>query len=111
MEMADACGIDQKRFRQTLRDAKLPWHAHGTPWVVKVGSSQHEDMRKVLQGLTGNSVRVARSSRFTVAVSRRRNDSDESYVIELCNELLRQQARSEEHTSELQSLMRISYAD
>src|SRR3546814_4093977 len=62
-------------------------------WSSDVCSSDlHEDMRKVLQGLTGNSVRVARSSRFTVAVSRRRNDSDESYVIELCNELLRQQA-------------------
>src|SRR3546814_5201923 len=36
--------------------------------------------------------------------------ADSRSFVRHCNELLRERGRSEEHTSELQSLMRISYA-
>ncbi len=50
-DMAYAVGIDPKRFRHALRDAKLSWHEHEERWVVRRGSSQHKDMQSVLKSL------------------------------------------------------------
>ena len=50
-EMARAAGLDPKAFRQTLRDENLPWHTHNDPWIVSVGSPEHEDMQRVLARL------------------------------------------------------------
>jgi hypothetical protein len=54
-EMARERGIDPKAFRHALRQASLRWHAHGAPWAVVRGSSEHEDMKTVLAKLVRGS--------------------------------------------------------
>lgn len=48
VEMARAAGVDPKRFRQRLREARLAWHAHNAPWRVVEHSDRHEQMQAVL---------------------------------------------------------------
>lgn len=91
IEMADACGIERKRFRQALRDAELPWHGHGTPWAVEISSSQHRDMQAVLQQLIRGSAKAAEPPRSREP-GQRPDGSDEAYVLGLCDEVLGQKA-------------------
>ncbi|KSB88421.1 hypothetical protein AS593_05155 [Caulobacter vibrioides] len=48
VEMARAAGVDPKRFRQKLREARLAWHAHNAPWRVVEHGPRHEQMVAVL---------------------------------------------------------------
>ncbi len=51
IEMANESGIDPKVFRAALREQDFPWHAHNARWEVQRGSPEHEQMRRVLDGL------------------------------------------------------------
>jgi hypothetical protein len=51
VQMARAHGIDPKRFRAALRQARIPWHAHNARWVVGISSPEHKDMERVLATL------------------------------------------------------------
>jgi len=53
IEMAKAAGVAPKKFREALRDADLSWHSHNDRWTVDWGSTEHEEMRKVLHRMTG----------------------------------------------------------
>jgi hypothetical protein len=92
IEMAEAAGIPEKRFRQALREAALAWHAHGAPWLVEIGSPEHADMQAVLQRLAPSHT-PARPRRPGPSVSRQRDLSDEAYIIGLCDDALGQQAK------------------
>jgi hypothetical protein len=87
-EIARANGLDPKRYRQSLRDAKLAWYVHGAAWTVELGSQQHDDMLRVLKTLIeGRSLSPApvpagRTESLTSGTS------DESYVIGLCDTFL-----------------------
>jgi hypothetical protein len=90
--MAEISGIPEKRFRQALRDAALPWHAHNMPWVVEVGSPEHADMQIVLQQLTGGTLPVARPRYLKPPALGQRDLSDEAYIIGLCDSILGREA-------------------
>tara|TARA_R110002110_G_scaffold285066_1_gene499391 strand:+ start:222 stop:413 length:192 start_codon:yes stop_codon:yes gene_type:complete len=49
VDMANATGIDPKKFRQALRQEQLPWHGHNDPWVVPIDSPKHRDMQRVMR--------------------------------------------------------------
>ena len=51
VQMAQARGMDPKRFRAALRQARLPWHAHNARWVVGISSPEHKDMERVMATL------------------------------------------------------------
>ena len=88
IEIALANGIDPKRYRQALRDANLSWYRWGAPWTAVEGSSEHADLLRVMDGL--GSRRIISTSAVTNkgASSRLRTDSDEQYVIDLCDAVL-----------------------
>lgn len=48
VDMANANGIDPKRFRAALRAAGLGWHPHNGRWEAMRGSDQHQDMETVM---------------------------------------------------------------
>ena len=85
--MANANGVDPKRFRADLRAAGLGWHSHNGRWEVMRGSSQHADMENVMARLCGEpsnfrSVKKAFDAKPRVSVR------DEQYVLDLCDEFL-----------------------
>jgi hypothetical protein len=87
VEMANANGVDPKRFRAALRAAGLGWHSHNGRWEVMRGSSQHADMENVMARLCGEpsnfrSVKKAFDAKPRVSVR------DEQYVLDLCDEFL-----------------------
>ena len=87
VEMANANGIDPKRFRAALRAEGLGWHSHNGRWEVMRGSSQHADMENVMARLCGEpsnfrSVKKAFDAKPRVSVR------DEQYVLDLCDEFL-----------------------
>lgn len=91
-EIAREHGLDPKRYRQALRDAKLSWYVWGAPWTVHSGSSQHEDLLRVLRAVLASDgpVRASRSKGKQLSVSR--SLSDEAYVIDLCDTFLGRKA-------------------
>lgn len=87
VEMANANGVDPKRFRAALRAAGIGWHSHNGRWEVMRGSSQHADMENVMARLCGEpsnfrSVKKAFDAKPRVSVR------DEQYVLDLCDEFL-----------------------
>jgi len=87
-EIARAHGLDPKRYRQALRDARLGWYIHGAPWTVEEGSPRHRDLLRVLDGLmNGKPQRAALPTREPATGAARAN-SDEAYVIALCDATL-----------------------
>ena len=50
-DLARAAGVDQKLFRDRLRQARLSWHVLNERWTVPKDSPQHLDMRRVLERL------------------------------------------------------------
>ena len=92
--MAKQAGIDPKKFRAALRDAKLGWHIHGHPWIVTVNSQEHADLVDVLESLLRSKSRSSRaSSSNSEAAGLKRASSDESWVIDQCDALLGRIAR------------------
>jgi hypothetical protein len=87
-EIARAHGLDPKRYRQALRDAKLSWYVWGAPWTVPAGSSQHDDMLHVLQAVLAGSSRTSTNPSERKPRSASRRDSDEAYIIDLCDAVL-----------------------
>ena len=49
VEMARTARIDPKAFRGALRKERFPWHIHNSPWSVREGTSEHQDMLRVPQ--------------------------------------------------------------
>ncbi|WP_262030719.1 hypothetical protein [Microvirga sp. Mcv34] len=47
-EMAKEAGVDPKLFRAELRDSRFHWHQHNDRWEVVYGSSEHNEMKAVL---------------------------------------------------------------
>lgn len=89
VEMAQAAGIDPKRFRSALRGASLKWHAHNGSWVVQVGSSQHAEMQRVLDTLTsGRTVIRSTGPSRTRSSQPRKSGSDEAWIIDICDAVL-----------------------
>lgn len=87
VEMANANGIDPKRFRAALRAAGLGWHSHNGRWEVMRGSSQHADMDNVMARLCGEPSNF-RSVKKAVDAKPRVSARDEQYVLDLCDEFL-----------------------
>ena len=87
-EIARTHGLDPKRYRQALRDAKLSWYVRGAPWTVKTGSSQHRDLLRVLQAVLAADPVGPRNASSRTARSAPRQDSDEGYIIDLCDSFL-----------------------
>lgn len=87
-DLARRHGIDPKRFRQALRNARLPWYRHGASWSVDSGSPQHRDLLRVLGTLLDGKqpVRAPIAQRKTLPEPR--TASDEVYVIGLCDTFL-----------------------
>jgi hypothetical protein len=72
IEMADAAGVNQKTFRQALRDQHFSWHRHNAPWEAEEGSPNHRDMVRVLATITNaNCERGKTSAPETFATSLR----------------------------------------
>ncbi|WP_205700597.1 hypothetical protein [Croceicoccus sediminis] len=87
VEMANANGINPKRFRAALRAAGLGWHSHNGRWEVMRGSSQHADMENVMARLCGETSSI-RSGKKAVGAKPRVSSRDEHYVLDLCDEFL-----------------------
>jgi hypothetical protein len=49
--MADEVDVKRKTYRQALRRQNFPWHVRYSKWKVREGSSEHDDMRRVLATL------------------------------------------------------------
>ncbi|WP_217362450.1 hypothetical protein [Ruegeria arenilitoris] len=94
VEMSQSEGIDPKDFRSALRAANFKWHSHNDRWVVPIGSSQHEDMLRVLSELTKNTSQHASTvSAGSVRPSARQaSNSDEAWIIDLCDKALGKKA-------------------
>ena len=91
-EIARAAGIDPKTFRAALRRANLNWHAHYEKWEVPFGSAEHRDMSDVLASLTLSEKPAPTSPRTRSPQSAPRGNSDEAWIIGLCDEVLGEQA-------------------
>ena len=91
VEMANANGVDPKRFRAALRAAGLGWHSHNGRWEVMRGSSQHADMENVMASLCGEPSNI-RSVKKAVDAKPRVSVRDEQYVLDLCDEFLGMEA-------------------
>ncbi len=52
--MATAAGINHRLFRRKLRAARLAWHGVNDRWTVRLGSTEHRDMERVLAALESN---------------------------------------------------------
>ena len=88
VEMAKTQGIDPKRFRAALRNAGLGWHSHNGRWEVSIGSPEHRDMERVMFKLTGNRELEPRVVPAPRVPSEAATTRDETYVIDLCDEVL-----------------------
>ena len=91
-EIARKHGLDPKQFRQALRDANFSWYVWGARWTVEAGSTRHEDMLDVLRRLTGGRTPASSAPFRSQQSSDSRIDSDEGYVIDLCDAFLGQKA-------------------
>jgi hypothetical protein len=47
-DMAKEAGVDPKLFRAELREARFSWHQHNDRWEVVYGSSEHNEMKALL---------------------------------------------------------------
>ncbi len=89
VDLANAHGIEPKRFRAALRNAGLDWHSHNGRWEVVVGSPEHQDMERVLARLTGREMIDSQNVSRSRAPSRTGTASrDETCIIDLCDEVL-----------------------
>lgn len=87
VDMAIASGIDPKRFRAALRAAGLGWHSHNGRWEVLRGSTQHQDMERVMARLCGGGSNLRSAIKAAHDVSRTAI-RDEHYVLDLCDAVL-----------------------
>jgi hypothetical protein len=93
VEMARQAGVDPKRFRAALRDARLGWHPYNGRWDVVVGSPEHRDMEMVLKGIGARRAPLVQPRRnLALARPGRPAVRDETYVLDLCDEVLGQMA-------------------
>ncbi|WP_433988835.1 hypothetical protein SuNHUV7_26130 (plasmid) [Pseudoseohaeicola sp. NH-UV-7] len=94
VEMARNRGIDPKAFRRALREAKLKWHSHNNRWLVPIGSTEHQEMERILNELAGGSLPSSAQKPESATqprprvTSKARNHSDEAWVIDQCNKVL-----------------------
>lgn len=91
-EIARANGIDPKRYRQALRDASFSWYVWGSPWTVEAGSAKHEDLLRVLRSITGSGRVAALTSMTRAPIQNLRGNSDEAYILDLCDGVLGKEA-------------------
>lgn len=91
-EMARARGVCPKRFRAALRRSKLAWHEERSEWSAREDSLEHLEMLDVLDRLAPRSQTRAALPCRPVKQPRVRADSDEAYVIRLCDKILCEQA-------------------
>lgn len=99
-ELAAKLGVTDRRLRIWLRETfTRPEHLHGANWIL---TSEHETAAHAhfASGVRAKAVRPASdgepsapSGRPRASRGRARNESDESYVIDLCDDLLGERAR------------------
>ena len=93
IELAKAAGIDPKRFRAALRGAGLQWHSHNGRWEVRIGSTEHADMTRVLDTLAhGSGIKPAIGKALNRSPSSVRANSDEAWIIDICDAVLGRKA-------------------
>jgi hypothetical protein len=93
VEMARSRGIDPKRFRAALRGVGLQRHSHNGRWEVRIGSTEHADMTRVLDTLAnGRGIKPAIGKALNRSPSSVRASSDEAWIIDICDEVLGRKA-------------------
>jgi len=93
VEMARSRGIDPKRFRAALRGAGLQWHSHNGRWEVRIASTEHADMTRVLDTLAdGRGIKPAIGKALNRSPSSVRANSDEAWIIDICDAVLGRKA-------------------
>lgn len=86
--MARSQGIDPKRFRAALRGAGLLWHSRNGRWEVRIGSTEHADMKRVLDTLAqGRSAIRSTDPEHRLCMPSIRA-GDEVWIIDICDTVL-----------------------